>query len=491
MEAETLARSLTDLLIPFLSPLLKGEGRARLSRGEMSTPIRLLWSMLDPIVRKDESAFRWTKELASSPNSREARSGLSRDLERILTEDPELRRTLDKTMARLGIPVRAKTHAEWRETLGKDDRATERLEAVYMLRQGWPPLDVAKRFGVDTKAVLRLNASYSLAGVAGLLQDGGIENWLERLDGNDPILRRLDMVRLVRSGTPVSVVARAYDALEEYVERTEEKFSGNGVLGILTEDDLTQYRILNPPNISLCTYNLHGTQNDDTARFRLLAGGLSRLDPHICAFQEVIDGAGVENTGIQIGRWMSAITGYGYRSRYCYCHEFMEKYPEGVAVALRSPVKREWTIDLTDLQGGLKPTMPRNALAVETEVFGHKIVLASVHLDHNADPLVRLAQGEKLVTEVQHGNEGAYCTILAGDFNDIESSPVIRYMKSAGFVDAYRVCHKSGGNTFPAGEPRTRIDYIFVRGNGRVISSGLLPGDPALSDHAGVFAEIR
>jgi endonuclease/exonuclease/phosphatase family metal-dependent hydrolase len=92
---------------------------------------------------------------------------------------------------------------------------------------------------------------------------------------------------------------------------------------------------------------------------------------------------------------------------------------------------------------------------------------------------------------MQRGNEDAYCTILAGDFNDTEASLVIEYMRSAGFVDAYRACHRGGGNTYPAGNPHARIDYIFVRGRATVVSSGVLQDDPGLSDHLGVFAEIR
>jgi endonuclease/exonuclease/phosphatase family metal-dependent hydrolase len=491
METETLAGSLTDLLAPSIALLLRDDGRGRARAGEAPAAARTLWSMLAAQVKKDESARKWARDLASFPDDGDVRSGFRRDLQRLLTQNPDLLRKVDEAMKRLEIPLSGKTYANWRETFGKEDRATERLEMVYLIRTGQSPEEVAKRFGTDVATVLRINASYSLAGTAGVLQDQGVENWLDRLDSSDPILRRLDMVRLLRSGTPVDTVANAYDAIGEYVERLNEKFSQNGVLGVLTEDDIARFNVLSPPNIRVCTYNLHGTHDDNPFRFRRLARELSRIDPHLCAFQEVIAGAGIENTSAQIGRWMSSTTGYGYRSQFCYCHEFMEKYPEGVAVSLRSPMKRATTIDLNILRAGLKPTMPRNSLAVETEVFGHKVVLASVHLDHNADPEVRLAQGEKLVAEIRRGNEDAYCTVLAGDFNDTENSPVIRYMRSAGFADAYRACHREGGNTFPADDPRSRIDYVFVRGAGRVVSSGLLPNDPALSDHAGVFAEIR
>lgn len=491
MEAERLSGSLTDLLAPFLALLLQGEGRGHDRGGDAPVSARTLWSMLSSEVRKDESAGKWARDLALFPGDEDVRSGFRRDLRRLLTENPDLKRKVEEAVRRLDVLLPEKPHASWREVFGSDDKVAERLEMVYQIRAGRPPEHVAKRFGTDAKTVLRMNASYSLAGVAGLLQDQGVGSWLDRLDPDDPILRRLDMVRLLRGGTPAASVAKAYDALEEYVERLGERFSRNGVPGILTEDDIARFKLLNPPHIRVCTYNLHGTHDDNPFRFRRLAGELSRTDPHLCAFQEVIDGAGIENTSRQIGRWMSSITGYAYRSQFCYCHEFMEKYPEGVAVAFRSPMKKATTIDLTLLRDGLKPTMPRNALAVETEVFGHKVVLASVHLDHNADPEVRLAQGEKLVAEIRRGSEDAYCTVLAGDFNDTEDSPVVRYVRSAGFVDAYRACHREGGDTFPAGDPRTRIDYIFVRGRGTVVLSDLLPNDPALSDHAGVFAEIR
>jgi endonuclease/exonuclease/phosphatase family metal-dependent hydrolase len=491
MEAATLAGSLTDLLAPHLASLLEDSGKGSLHGEEIPAHVRALWSILAPHIRKDRSIRKWARDLGLFPSDGDVRSGFRIDMERLLDEKADLKRKIEETIKHLGVPLPGRTHASWREAFGEGDRAAERIEMVYMIRTGWTVEETAKHFGTDVGTVSRVNASYCLAGIGGVLQDRGVENWLDRLDPGDPVLRRLDMIRLLRSGTPTPAVARSYDALEEYVERLSERFSRSGVPGILNEDDIARYRILNPPFIRVCTYNLHGTHDDNPFRFRRLAKELSRIDPHLCAFQEVIDGAGIENTGIQISRWMSSITGYNYGSHFCYCHEFMEKFPEGVAVALRSPTKKMSTIDLTALRDGLKPTMPRNAITVETEVFGHKVVLASVHLDHNADPRVRLAQGEKLVAEIQRGNEEAYCTVLAGDFNDGENSPVIEYLKAAGFADAYRACHREGGDTYPAGHPNARIDYILVRGRGTIVSSGLLPNDPTLSDHAGVFAEIR
>ena len=71
-----------------------------------------------------------------------------------------------------------------------------------------------------------------------MLSDQGSELWLDRLDKDDPIIRRLEMICLFRSGTPAEVVASQYNAVEEYIYRINEKFSHNGLLGLITEDDM-------------------------------------------------------------------------------------------------------------------------------------------------------------------------------------------------------------------------------------------------------------
>jgi endonuclease/exonuclease/phosphatase family metal-dependent hydrolase len=149
------------------------------------------------------------------------------------------------------------------------------------------------------------------------------------------------------------------------------------------------------------------------------------------------------------------------------------------------------TLDLNELRDGLRPALPRKALVMEADIFGRTAVVVSVHLDHGGAPQVRLAQVEKLVRELEErsANRADY-VILAGDFNDADDSPTIRFLLSSGYRDAYRACHKDAGNTYPVGNPTARIDYIFVKGRVEIRSSGLFLNDPALSDHIGVFAEI-
>ena len=113
-----------------------------------------------------------------------------------------------------------------------------------------------------------------------------------------------------------------------------------------------------------------------------------------------------------------------------------------------------------------------------------------MHLDHKADRLVRLAQGERLISEIEAAYGRPSRTILAGDFNDTEESPVMEYLRAAGYRDAFRTLHKSGGETYPASRPEGRIDYILVKGDVKIVSSAVFLNDRSLSDHAAVFAEI-
>ena len=262
---------------------------------------------------------------------------------------------------------------------------------------------------------------------------------------------------------------------------------------MLTDEETERLWSLAPKTIRVASYNLHGLhcEADQTKRLRSIGWAFARLDVHAAALQEVLTGGGVEDTGVQISRWASKMTGYDYRPFFAYCHPFMEKYPEGVSVSVRCAPEATKTIDLTGLPGGLAPSLARNAIAVTTQVFGRKVVFVSVHLDHSQDPAVRLAQARKLVAEVEAGAPTGACLILAGDFNDLEDSPAIRFLLSAGYTDTYRALHGDAGNTYPAGGPRMRIDYIFVKGHAGVAASGLLPDDPDLSDHIGVYAEIR
>jgi len=116
-----------------------------------------------------------------------------------------------------------------------------------------------------------------------------------------------------------------------------------------------------------------------------------------------------------------------------------------------------------------------------------------VHLDHTEDTRVRPAQMEKLLKRLHtlEAERKSTAVLMAGDFNDTEDSEALKLLKTAGYRDAYRACHKAKGNTFPLPNPTARVDYIMVKGDAEILSSGIMLNSVELSDHAGVFAVIR
>lgn len=494
MDIEAFAGTLTNLLIKHLPRLIRGED-AEASAGHnaddrLPAVVHLLWQRLQP--KKAAGLPALLNALAASPDPADIQT-LRHHVQQMLSKDLALARSLQYLVALGpdGVPAGQPQRDPWEQVLAKDRKAVRRLEMLYALRAGKTAGEVAAGFNISVQELFALNARFCTAGVAGALNDDA-ETWLERLNVGDTVLRRLDMIYLVRCGTPASAVAEQYGAPPEYVERIVRRFEKSGVPGILTEKDMEHFHALYPPALlRVCSYNLHGADDAGPPRFRRIAAQLAYADAHIAALQEVVSGSGIENTGAQIARWVSSMTGESYTSEFAYCHQFMEKYPEGIGIATRFRPKAMRSLDLTELRDGLRPALPRKALVMVADAGGRTAAVASVHLDHITDPQVRLAQAEKLVRELeeQGGNTPDYL-VLAGDFNDADDSPAIRFLLSAGYRDAYRACNKDTGNTYPAGNPTTRIDYIFVKGAIEVRSSGLLANDPELSDHIGIFAEI-
>ncbi len=493
MNTAAFAGTLSDLLVKLLPRLLKHEDAAG-AKGdktpqELPPAVHLLLLRLQ--VERDPALNALIESLAASPEHPARRRSLQQYLEHFLAKNPAFTRSLEH-LATLGggiAPPPQPTAERWDRLLTTDRRVVRRLEMLYELRKGKTVKEAAAACNVSPQELFALNARFCAAGIAGLMNDE-VGSWLDRLSPADTVLRRLDMIYLVRCGTPLAVVAEQYGAVPEYVERILQRFEKNGVPGILTEKEIDRYRALYPPTLRVCSYNLHGVQSDGPVRFRRIATQLADADAHVAALQEVVSGSGVQDTGAQIATWASTITGERYTSEFAYCHQFMEKYPEGIALATRCRPEDVQTFDLTELRDGLKPTMPRKALAMHADFHGRRAAVTCVHLDHAADARVRLAQVEKLVHELEEKSERTDCFILAGDFNDTEDAPSIRFLLSEGYRDAYRACNKDAGNTYPAGDPNVRIDYIFVKGAGEIRSSGLLANDPELSDHIGLFAEI-
>jgi maltose 6'-phosphate phosphatase len=241
--------------------------------------------------------------------------------------------------------------------------------------------------------------------------------------------------------------------------------------------------------VVIASYNLHGIQDNDAVRFPQIAEELIEKDVDICGFQEVIKSSDIEDTSFQIARHMGNLTGNEHYTYWAFCHPFFDRYPEGLSILSRFPIKNPRVIDLTvKLKNGAKPLLPRIALAAELSTPRGRIIAVSLHLDHHPQASLRTAQAALLVKSLAslYRRDTWDDMIITGDFNSREQSMCLRFLKRKGFTDTYRFKNKTGGATFPSCGARERIDFILHQGNLKVRDSFLFLKDPHLSDHLGV-----
>jgi endonuclease/exonuclease/phosphatase family metal-dependent hydrolase len=508
------------LIAPHAGTLAGADGKAAAAPGASYEAAAAIWAKIKPKTKGrqnfKEALSSALSDLAEDPADEDARAALRLQIKKLLRQDEALSSEIeplwDEACTRGLAPNMDEQagRARWLDVLDPGSDALRRLEMLRLLRTGTPPDEIAARFHTDVKYLFRVHSAFSLSGAAGIVSGSSVRCWLDFLNAEDPILRRLDMVRLLRSGAPAETVAAQYDTTKEYVYRLSERFLRDGVPGVLSDDDVNKFRRIHPKVIRVCSFNLHGVHDGDPVRYKRIANELAVFDPELVAFQEVISGGGIQDTAGQIAKHLSGVTGDYYRSHFANCHLYMEKYPEGVSVCAKSNLEKPRSIDLNkELSGGLKPLMERFASACEVLIHDKRVVFACVHLDHDQNPNVRLAQAEKLLNEIDRiycggaapgvsgenggwaSGSGLHATILAGDFNDSEDSPVMAYLRERGFIDAYGSLHHGGGATFPTSDPYARIDYIMVRGNVSVRAAELVLRDTAFSDHIGLYAVIE
>lgn len=157
----------------------------------------------------------------------------------------------------------------------------------------------------------------------------------------------------------------------------------------------------------------------------------------------------------------------------------------GNGIVTRAPVLDHFNIPLPREEG----SEPRGCVVVETRHY----VFAACHLDHIGKE-ARLVQARVLTEALQQRyGTGGKPVFLAGDFNDTPDSPLLRQLQR----DWTRLSPLE--NSYPAKDPHSCIDYIFLLNNHasiRSVSGGAVTqfesGDVTVaSDHLPLYTEIR
>jgi endonuclease/exonuclease/phosphatase family metal-dependent hydrolase len=242
-------------------------------------------------------------------------------------------------------------------------------------------------------------------------------------------------------------------------------------------------------------------------RLDLAARELEALQPDIVGLQEVSVGHGRGNVAERLARRLGLHWVHGPATSRVFPISLANRFVvwlldfnEGPAVLSRFPITGS---EVFDLPRCAKFFDPRVALRAELRTPWGPLQMFSTHVSRDDCQVRRVA-------EIVRERRGPLPSILTGDFNAVESLPVMADLREGGFIDAFRAANPTEpGLTvwqrINAAAPTVfrRVDYIFVvpgrNVTGRVVSSRVVLDEPGRardgtplwpSDHYGVLAEI-
>lgn len=157
-----------------------------------------------------------------------------------------------------------------------------------------------------------------------------------------------------------------------------------------------------------------------------------------------------------------------------------ERSQYGTAVLSRYPIVSTENTHLYNADGKEQ----RGLLQATIDVRGQRLDFYSTHLEHTSQD-IRLHQTAEIVDLVGDADPA----VVVGDFNAYPDAPEIATLTEA-FDDAWEVAGHGDGYTYPAEEPRARIDNLYVTDRVRPVTAEVVTADPVASDHLPVVSRV-
>jgi endonuclease/exonuclease/phosphatase family metal-dependent hydrolase len=232
--------------------------------------------------------------------------------------------------------------------------------------------------------------------------------------------------------------------------------------------------------LRVMTYNIHGGRGmDDRIDLERIATVIRSFDPDIVALQEVDvnrSRSGVVDQAQVLGTLLSLTVQFGPT-----IERATERY--GIATLTRLPITRTYQLHLPWRETNPR-SEPRCALVTRLDWNGIAVDMINTHLS------VRFGERQGQVAEILKALASddipdVENLIIAGDFNCTPWSRPFRTL-------ARQLRPIASPLSWPAPLPLVPLDHILIRGDLRVVRSGLWRG-PLIrraSDHAPVFAEL-
>ena len=248
--------------------------------------------------------------------------------------------------------------------------------------------------------------------------------------------------------------------------------------------------------LRLATFNIRNVTDRYEERRPLLGSAFAALEADIAGLQEV---------GFRAGKRQDDFLAACARDRgrgYLSLESRSERLPEfGLATM--------FLVGAVSVHEELPIGLGRTAQRALFELPGQRTLwFANTHLHHKPEePNVRDEQVERIVAWLETA-PAANAMVMVGDFNAPPHEPSYGRMLAAGFRSAsFEANGKEPAVTWPSGiqaptmdtegDPNC-LDYVWVRGEIRVVSASLAanepsPSDPTLypSDHFAIVADVE
>jgi endonuclease/exonuclease/phosphatase family metal-dependent hydrolase len=217
--------------------------------------------------------------------------------------------------------------------------------------------------------------------------------------------------------------------------------------------------------LRIVSYNIHGQRDDQAALDEVVRD----LAPDVLVLQEAP----------RRFRWRQHCAALARRFRLVYAVGGLPALGNLILVDLRVSVEHTWCLRFPLTPGRLM----RGAAVARCAVAGRRFVVAGSHL--STDPLERPTQARRLRQELATEDDPL---VLALDVNDEPESETWKVLAD-GLVDAGA---GPGTPTFPALDPRRRIDTVLVDPRLPVTAHRVVDAPVArrASDHLPVLTEL-
>lgn len=236
-----------------------------------------------------------------------------------------------------------------------------------------------------------------------------------------------------------------------------------------------------PPTLRILTYNIHhGEGMDGRLDIPRIAALINAQHPDLVALQEVDRGV-ARTQGRDLPGELAKLTGLHMVFRKNIDYQGGEY---GNAILSRRPILTSTNLHYRMLRAGEQ----RGLLQTTIDFDGETIAFMATHLDYRPDPAERLSNVQEIkAAAAQHPGQ---MVIVAGDFNDHPTGKVHEAMTD-GFVDAWERGGSGDGFTFSSTQPKSRIDYIYVRpvAGWQVAHAEVLTSQA--SDHSPLLVELQ